>query len=84
MMDLLQACAEAAPTQAPGAALSVDTEDRAGQVVIRIGCDGVAPTFAPTRLASVRRRLAEMGGQMSATTAALEISLPPTQDGAGG
>lgn len=84
MMDLLQACAETAPAQQPAAAIGVATAARAGQVVIRLDRDGRAPAIAPASLESVRRRLGEMGGQLSASTTALEIGLPPAPpEGAG-
>lgn len=87
MMNLLQACVERAPESAPCAWIRLETEARDDCVSIRIAWDAApadAPGFAPARLEPVRRRVAEMGGQLAAGTATLEIKLPAPPGAAGG
>ncbi len=83
MMSLLQACAEGPADSRPYARIRVQTEARGDGVAIRVGFETAparAPVFSPERLDSVRRQVVAMGGQLSATAAAVEINLPPSRD----
>lgn len=90
LMDLLQACVEVAPGRTPSARIRVETMASSADVVIRIVAEAApggvtataVPAFAELRLAQVRRRVIEMGGRLSATAVAAEITLPPPQGSA--
>ncbi len=86
LMNLLQACVEGKSAQhALPRRLLVETGARGEDLVIRIDCesaavDGVfamADAFPDSRFESARRRVASMGGQLSLTDAAIEVTLPP-------
>jgi signal transduction histidine kinase len=93
LMNLLQACSEcsAVGDGTPGR-IRVETEARGEEVVIRIGCECAitgAPCavahdpFTDSRFEAVRRRVSAIGGRLTQSAAAVEITLPPaTQDAA--
>ena len=86
LMNLLEAHVEnnqergQAPTR-----ISVATELRGADVVIRITCDApfaarlLADAGADPRTESTRRRVASMGGQLTTVGEAIEILLPPPE-----
>lgn len=85
MMNLLQACVQGPePTQC--GTIRVETEARGDTVQIRVGCDAttagspvtIARASSDARFESVRRRVAEMGGQLTLTATTVEITLPPS------
>ena len=80
VMDLLQACAHAAADRGPGARLRVETALHGASVVIRVACEataGAAPLLPTVRLASLRRRVADMGWRLESTATTAEIVLAP-------
>ena len=79
MMNLLRACLEGAGERSPRAPILVQTEARSDDVVIRVSLDaaGVDALALPEpHLELVRRRVADMGGQLSVASATVEITLP--------
>jgi hypothetical protein len=85
MMNLLHAWVAGEREPVPCAAIRVETEARGEDVRIRVGCDGnpadmaatVERVVADARFELARRRVASMGGQLSAAGTAVEITLPP-------
>ena len=85
MMNLLHAWVAGEREPVPCAAIRVETEARGEDVRIRVGCDGdpadmagtVARVVADARFELARRRVASMGGHLSAAGTAVEITLPP-------
>jgi signal transduction histidine kinase len=65
--------------------ISVETQVRGPDVVIRITCDAppaarlLADVGADPRIESTRRRVANMGGQLTTVGEAIEILLPPPE-----
>jgi signal transduction histidine kinase len=81
MMSLLQACVEGGGQHGPWSRILVATEARGDSIVIRVAGDAVnagVPPITPERLASARRRVAEMAGRLAVTATAVEIELPPS------
>ena len=91
LMNLLQACAKSDSEQpaAPGRIL-VETEARIPDVLIRIGCESAAAGgaaaitdgFLDSRFELARRRVASMGGRLTATGATIVMTLPPSPSSA--
>ncbi|MBI4203784.1 MAG: histidine kinase [Betaproteobacteria bacterium] len=86
LMNLLQAHVEndGELGEAPKR-ISVETQVRGPDVVIRITCDAppaarlLADAGADPRIESTRRRVANMGGQLTTVGEAIEILLPPPE-----
>jgi len=83
LMTLLQACVGGGAERRPGERIHVETEARGEDVAIRLGC-GAAPAseqaLSDARLEPVRRRVVEMGGQLSVTGSTFEINLLQSRD----
>lgn len=81
LMNLLQACAESGPEQQTASGrILVETGARGEDVLIRIGFSGAfapADGLADSRFESARRRVASMGGRLTAAGATIEMTLPP-------
>ena len=86
LMNLLQAYAEGDGGQRPAPKrIAVETRSRGADVLIRISCEGVsasqilADERADSRMVSTRRRVAGMGGQLTAADGVIEVALPPAE-----
>jgi C4-dicarboxylate-specific signal transduction histidine kinase len=78
MMSLLQACVEGGAEGGHRQRIRVETKALGDSVTIRVDCDAAPASvaaFSPARLEPVHRRVAQMGGQLSATGSTVEIIL---------
>ena len=77
VMELLHASVDAPPGQVPCTCIRVETMASGNGVVLRVVFEAAAaPWLSQPRLAAVRRRVAQMGGELLLTQTAAEISLP--------
>jgi signal transduction histidine kinase len=79
MMNLLQACVQGGPCER----IRVETKAVGDSVTIRVNCDAApasVPAFSWAGLEPVRRRVVEMGGQLSVTGLTVEVMLSQPAD----
>lgn len=93
LLDLLQACVDAAQQAGRQGPIVVSTEAGDGGIVIRLGCGSgpagttagqgevLAGALADARAASARLRVHEIGGSLSTGADGIEVLLPPPAGG---
>jgi signal transduction histidine kinase len=80
VMELLHAGVDAPAGQVPCTRIRIETAASGASVILRVVFEAAAaPWLSQPRLAAVRRRVTEMGGQLSMTQTTAEISLAPSR-----